>query len=512
LLFFTIYSLSVCPRDTELKSPVCRGLSEYRRLILEPYVFPTVNNALSHPYVLPYVDRAKPFANRAIQIAMPVVLRTQREWNHRIVPQWNKVIVPQYHKYFNPQLERASALIEPYSLAIGEKYETLLGPHVRLIVSSASEYQRAVRPYVLLAADRTCSGYRTARPYLHPVWQRVKHTLKQLLIFLRAQRRQFVDPHVAKIWERIKELSRGGDETFTGQSPEALSVSQAPVETAVDLQGDPEKLGAAESSSSSLPVRSSTLSSPPSESSLDSHPPRSADIADEAAYEISSSATSLSMESSFVTAPSQSHESSPSLTTLPSSTPTIVPRLDDDVDLEAFYADIGLNDEEPETEAPDGEDVYIEPSLDEEQLEQLRLKKLADTAEKRRDIMYRHTKWEEKLDEAIKEKKNALCKTLVAMRKAAVQELRTNNDVQSAIDLLVENAEKFLKGAEVYLNNLKKESRTAEEKVALWTKVLDKVARKFSERLHHTEAVVNGWYSGHLEKETAEVRLTLVFC
>jgi hypothetical protein len=522
LLFFTIYSLSVCPHDTELKSPVCRGLSEYRRLILEPYVFPTVNNALSHPYVLPYVDRAKPFANRAIQMARPVVLRAQREWNHRIAPQWNKVIapqyrkyiVPQYHKYLNPQLERASALIEPYLFAIEEKYEVFLEPHVRLIVSSASKYQRAVQPYILLAADRTYSGYRTARPYLRPVWQRIKHTLKQSLIFLRAQRRQFVDPHVAKIWERIKELSRGGDETFTRQPPSALSVPQAPAETAVDLQGDLEKLDGAESSSSSPPpVHSSTLSSPPLESSLDSHPPRSADIADEAVYRISSLATSLSMESSSVIAPSsQLHESSPSPTTLPSSTPTIAPLLDDDVDLEAFYADIGLNDEEPETDARDGEDVYIAPSLDEEQLEELRLKKLAETAEKRRDIMDRHTKWEEKLDEAIKENKRALRKTLVAMRKAAVQELKTNNDVQSVVDLFVEHAEKFLKGAEVYLNNLKKESRTAEEKVALWTKVLEKVATKFTEHLHHAEAVVNGWYSGHLEKEIAEVRFTFVFC
>lgn len=512
LLFFTIYSLSVCPHDAELKSPVCRGLSEYRRLILEPYIFPAVNNALSHPSVLPYVDRAKPFVNQAIQVAMPVVLRTQREWNHRIVPQWNKAIVPQFRKYLTPQLERASTLIQPYFFAAEEKYESLLGPHVRLTVYSASKYQRAVRPYILLAADRTYSGYQTARPYLRPVWQRIKRTLKQLLIFLRAQRRQFVDPHVAKIWERIKELSRSDDEAFTGQSTSAPSVSRIPVETAVDsdvVQGHSEKLDEVEPSYSFAdpPAPSSTVS-PPSGSTLASHPSRGPDFVDEAAYGMSSSATSSPMESSSVTLRSSSpQETSPSPTSSLSSTPTILPHLDDKVDIGAFFADIGLNDEEPEPEVSE-EDVYTEsPSFDEEQLEELRLKKLAEIAEKRRDVMDRHTKWEEKLDKAIKEKKKALRKTLVAMRKAAVEELETNTDVQSAADQLVETAEKFLNGAEAYLNNLKKESRTVDEKVALWTKVLDKITTKFTDHLHHTEAVVIGWYNAHLVKEIAEVRI-----
>jgi hypothetical protein len=520
LLFFTIYSLAVCPHDSDLKSPICRGLSEYRRLILEPYVYPAVNNALSHPSVRPYVDRTKPFANRVIQIAGPVVLRTQREWNHRIAPQWNKVIVPQYRKYIVPQyqnyitphVERASAIIEPYFFAVGEKYDSLLGPHVRLVVSSASRYQRAVRPYILLAADRTYSGYQTTRPYLHPVWQRIKQALKQLLIFLRAQRRQFVDPHVAKIWERIKELSRGDDETFMEQSPSVLSVSQVPVEMTVDthvMQEHSETLDEVEISSSLTehPTRSSTLSSPPTESSLDPHHPRGADITVEAALELPPSVTSSLIEPSSTSVhSSQPQESSPLPAISPSSTPTLVPHFDDDVDLEAFFADIGLHDEEPEAETAEAEDT--EPSLSEEQLEELRLEKLAKTAEKRRNIMGRHAKWEEVLENAIKEKKKTLRKTLVTMRKAAALEFRTNNDLQFAVDQLVENAEKLLKGAEAYLNNVKEESRTAKEKAALWTKVLEKVSTKFTEHVDHTEEVVNGWYSGYLDKEMAKVRST----
>jgi hypothetical protein len=120
-------------------------------------------------------------------------------------------------------------------------------------------------------------------------------------------------------------------------------------------------------------------------------------------------------------------------------------------------------------------------------------------------ITGRHTKWEEKLLSTIKEKTKALRKALVALRKAAAQELKANNEIHSAIEELVENAEKFLKGAEAYLHNLKAESRTTDEKISSWTKVLAKVDTKFTEHLRHTEDVVNGWYTAHLEKEMQEV-------
>lgn len=194
-------------------------------------------------------------------------------------------------------------------------------------------------------------------------------------------------------------------------------------------------------------------------------------------------------------------------TTAPSSTPTIPRPLDDDVDLETFYADIEFSEEEPEPEIQEENVTDTEsPSLNEEQLEERRLQELAKTAEKRRDIMSRHAKWEEKLEKAIKENKKSLRKALVALRKAAVQDLKTNKDVHSAIEQLVENAEKFLKGAEAYLNKLKSESQTTYDKVTLWEKVLAKIDTKFAEHLRHTEDVVNTWHFKHLEKEMQEVR------
>lgn len=511
MLFFTIYSLSACPHDAELKSPICRGLSEYRRLILEPYILPAVNKALSHPSILPYVDRATPYANQATRIASPVVLRTQHEWNRRIVPQWNKVIVPQYHKYLTPQLERVSAVTEPYLSTLQEKYESSLGPHVRIVINTMNKCQRAARPYILIAADRTYSSYQAARPYMRPVWQRIMHILKQLLVFLRVQRRQFVDPHVARIWERIKELSRGGDETVTAHSPSTPSISLAtsvgvPVVSPV-VQGVSARPDEARQTASVEPVGPSSVASLSSESppisTPISEPPQTSE---EAASETFSSTSSSPVES----IPVKTHmvgESISLSTTAPSSTPTIPRPLDDDVDLEAFYADIEFSEEEPEPEIQEENVTDTEsPSLNEEQLEERRLQELAKTAEKRRDIMSRHAKWEEKLEKAIKENKKSLRKALVALRKAAVQDLKTNKDVQSAIEHLVENAEKFLKGAEAHLNKLKSESQTTYEKVTLWEKVLAKIDTKFAEHLRHTEDVVNTWHFKHLEKEMQEVR------
>ena len=196
-----------------------------------------------------------------------------------------------------------------------------------------------------------------------------------------------------------------------------------------------------------------------------------------------------------------------SLSTTPPSSISAIPRpLDDDVDLEAFYADIEFDEEEPGPEIQEGDVVDTEsPSLNEEQLEERRLQELAKTAEKRRDIMSRHAKWEEKLEKAIKENKKSLRKALVALRKAAVQDLKINKDVQSAIEQLVENAEKFLKGSEAHLNKLKSESQTTHEKVTLWTKVLAKIDTKFGEHLRHTEDVVNRWHTEHLGREMQEV-------
>ena len=519
LLFFTIYSLSVCPHDVALKSPVCRGLSEYRRLILEPYIFPVVNTALSHPSVSPYVDRVKPYANQVIQVARPVVLRTQQEWNQRIVPRWDKVvvpqyrryIVPQYHRYLTPQLERVSDTILPYLSAIEGRYESLLGPYVRFTISGAIRFQRAAQPYILIAADKTYSSYQSARPYMRPVWQRIKRTLKQLLIFLRSQRRQFVDPHVVRIWERIKELSRSDGEFLAEDSSPTEVTYRTSIETPAEFPNVQTHTDS-HTPSSAEPPKDYSIPASISASAVTTlihEPSHNAGVTEDVASEVLPQVTSSHVESIFVGHSSPLKASTPLSIAVPSPSASSPPAIADDIDLDAFYADIGLNDEVPEPEEVP-ESPTEPPPLTEEQLEELRLERLAETAEKRRDITGRHSKWEEKLDKTIQEQKRSLRKVLVAMRKAAAQEIRTNADVKSAIDQLVENADKLLKGAEAYLANLLKESRPSEEKVASWTKVLAKVDTKFTSHLRHIDDVLNTWHASHLAREREQVSLVLI--
>ncbi|KAH9074871.1 hypothetical protein EDB83DRAFT_1876517 [Lactarius deliciosus] len=112
LLFFTIYSLSVCPQDVALKSPVCRGLSEYRRLILEPYISPIVHTALSHPSISPYVERVKPYANQADPncSACRSTHAAGMEPPHRpAVEQGRRPTVPPVHHPAVPQVPHTSA-------------------------------------------------------------------------------------------------------------------------------------------------------------------------------------------------------------------------------------------------------------------------------------------------------------------------------------------------------------------------------------------------------------------
>lgn len=187
------------------------------------------------------------------------------------------------------------------------------------------------------------------------------------------------------------------------------------------------------------------------------------------------------------------------------------------MDLEDLYAELGLDDldSEPTDEhasEPIDEAVLEpepEPEEDEEaKAERLRLAK-EETAKKRAELVGRHMNWENKLIDRIAEARKELRKSLVASRKAAAAELKQSPEIRKEIDSFVEDAEKYLKGAEKYLAQSVKDTksgRSNEEKQTMWTRVVDKIEKRFEERIGQTEAVVNGWYEKVLNAEVAEVR------
>ncbi|KAG6326536.1 hypothetical protein ID866_12553, partial [Astraeus odoratus] len=178
----------------------------------------------------------------------------------------------------------------------------------------------------------------------------------------------------------------------------------------------------------------------------------------------------------------------------------------DEIDMGAFYAELGLDEdlgalndyEEPSVVPPQPAET------EEERAERQRLK-AEETARKRADIEARHSKWEQELQAQMERSTTELQTRLQTLRKAAAAELSSSAEIRDAIEHLASEAEKYIKGAEIYLKNLKGENRKREEKLALWDRVVQKVSNKFTERLHVAKATVNSQYKGILELESREV-------
>ncbi|KAI0796226.1 hypothetical protein C8Q75DRAFT_711370, partial [Abortiporus biennis] len=586
LLWFTIYTLSVCPTDEHLKSPICRGLSEYRRLVLEPYILPVFHRVLENPSVAPYVDKATPYVNGFIDTTTPIVLRTQAEWNIRVVPQWNKRVVPQWNKHVVPQwqkhavpyIELLENKLEPYRVQLVKEYNTRVVPHARVAIYNLQKWQYQAQPYVILAAQKTYGGYQQAKPYAIPVWNRFKAFLAELARILEIQRRQYVDPHVKRIWERVLELSgvaprSVGDSrptptqrlfstritqpvssVFTAVSSSAFADEETdptvdsalptsptsepspdiPEPASTELEPSPSATPFASDASETLEETASSIvselstsaSSVPSfVSSLADIPPAHVDesiiptlssvanVIEESASSVISHVTSVVDDEAseiVLTASSLTDQSSSEPVAVPTvSSSSSVDSDEDDLDLNAFYADLGLGEEDllspdfgvTKEEAP----PPVPTESEEEKAERLRLRKI-ETAKKRADITGRHSKWEDELEAKAVENEQALRKALVTLRKAAVSELKASVEIRKEIEALVHDAEKFLKGADKYFSNLKGESRRDEDRRIMWQRVVDKVDAKFNERLEQTETLVNGWYNGILNRELAEIR------
>ncbi|KAI0794103.1 hypothetical protein C8Q74DRAFT_1215512 [Fomes fomentarius] len=607
LLWFTIYTLSVCPEDEQLKSPVCRGLAEYRRLVIEPYFIPPIQQALAHPAVAPYIEKAKPYADYAIRTTKPIAARAHKEFDTRVVPQWKKRVLPLYFKYAVPQLLKLDAQTAPYRTRIEQEYARLLAPYVRRTITVLDQLQRKARPYVVLAAEKTHQGYQYARPYARPLWEKVKAILVQLAAVLGEQRRQFVDPHVKKIWDHVKELSGKPQSPSASQlrssvSSQALKASPQISKTSAKVSSITSSVASSISSRSSATTRSTVSEDQPASGAVSEAVSSSAAqapgvvssalssvsaVVSAASDAVSSSALSLASAASSVTHASPESASSvaeavPSVASslvesatgatlsaaseaasavsagassvvadqetlaassanlIPSSAaaiasatlsqalaevsevadslPSIVassqgqtesdPDIDallSDPDLDLFKAELGLTEDFLEGNENNEAKTHEEEETEEQREEEARRRREQNAID-RANVVKRHTEWEQKVEVLIEESKETLRKSLVDIRKAAVTELKDNVQIKTEVHSLIEDAEKFLRGAEKYLSNLQKENRKPEEKRAVWERVVSKLEQKFSDRLRQTEGVVNGWYHSIVGKEAEEVK------
>lgn len=530
-----IYSLSVCPQNQSPQPPLCHALSEYRRLVLEPYVFPYAQQALAHPSIAPYVETVKPYVVQAIDTATPLAIRVKDEfsthvipqWDNYVVPQWQKHVIPQYHAHIAPQLHKAEAQLEPYLIQAENKYNRYLSPYARLAVSSIDKWQRHAQPYVVLAANKSYEGYLIAKPYARPAWEQFKALVIQLIELAGKYRRQFVDPHVAKMWVKIIELSTG---------KKALSDPAITPEPKYSFQVQPTKVVTAAAEAFTEESTTSFLSEPsPTAITSEDDITETASIPVVAAqvdtYEEAAPPATIPepqapavIPEETIPVPKETHSPIPAHVEEVAATPTqeviaAVPTLDitgpsvtpsatpstDDVDLDDFFAELGLDESETDDSAEQA--IFSAPPQESDAEREAKLAALKQqTLEKRQAITARHNKWETDVDASIAEQRTALIKALATWRKLASVDLKRDEDIRKSVDGLVGHAEKYLKGAEGYLKNLAKEDRKEVEKKALWAKVVDKVDEKFTTKLQETEEVVNNWYGLVLRVELDEVR------
>lgn len=453
--------------------------------------------------------------------------------------------------------------MEPYRLRIIQQYEQRIAPRARVAFYNLQRWQRRAEPYVLLAVSKTKDGYYASKPYTVPLAKKSGHLLQQFALFLRGQRQKFVDPHVAKIWEKVKELSSG--QVIRETPPDRESQPSEAVFTVLEALGYETPIHFATSAYDAVPTTTDIADVLPSSAStsemtaFDPHststestlpepePAPSAEFVDVPTgvesplhgSEIPASSTSVFVEeldvvasSDLVAATTASSSRAPSVVDEPTGSPTAVTRSkiavpaasatappmnshsDEEIDLDAFYAELGLN--EPLGNPGSSEEYSSAPpspptETEDERAERLRLK-AEETARKRADIEARQAKWEAELEAQMERGTFQLQSRLSNLRAAATAELASSAEVRDAIEELVSEAEKYIKGAEIYLRNLKGENRRSDEKLALWDRVADRVNDKFMERLTATEGTVNARYRMMLDKELQEVGIKKIIC
>jgi len=511
LAWLAAYSFFICQNpDKSADSSICHTISAARYTILEPYAYPLIKHALSYPAIEPYVREIEPYAIRVHHALQPLAATTITKFSTHVLPEWNNHVVPRYYTYVAPHVEDALSYLYPYLAVVGAEYERYLAPYLHVSAAAAWKLQEKVQPYVILAWYKSVDFYRYAKPYARPAWERSKDAVLRVLAYLAVYRRQFVDPHVAQMWAKIKELS-GDNITPTTSKP---AVTPEPVPGAdTPLKEKPSTVATilAEEDTHS-PKTASTPIPPPVLSNDEMLSPEASHVTAPSPGAVNSLGggpidpieTPVPAEPE-VTPPQEEKPQTPVVTSPVKpkpATPIAVPvppvTSQDDDSLDAFSAEIGLDLDEPDDEE---HVLFAPPPVESDEEREARLKaKAEETAWKRKDITDRHTDWEYQLEDLKKEQMETFRLALFNIRKVAAKTLKKDSDIQRAINEFAADGDKYLRGAENYLKNLIKGEKKQEKK-ALWERVVQKVKDKFEKRLDEVDRKVGDWYNEISENE-----------
>ncbi|KAK0488627.1 hypothetical protein IW261DRAFT_1440672 [Armillaria novae-zelandiae] len=389
LAVFVAYALRVCPSDYGLQDPVCWGLAKYRTNVVDAYLAPPVRRVVGHPMVRPVVEKGA-------AVLTPLVRRTVRGVE--------EFVEPRYRAYLKPY-------VDPIT-----KYASVATPYVRKAYATVSPYVRgaytAVAPYVQKA-------YGFGRPRVVGAYRVCVRRLGEL-------RREFVDPHVGKMWIKVVELSRGHAEHVPTSDPAPSDpVPTSTPEPITTPSEEPSTTFEEPVSTSSEPAPTAT----PSEDSSTKETPMSW-TADPSTKE---SISTLSEP-----APTATPSEEPSTKEIPTSSTTFeepIPTLSEsatssaepitspateDNEYDDFLADLGIDFDSADTPAPNtptptSASSFTPPTET--------TRDHAAIASKRANITARHTAWAAQLDSFALDRAAAVRANLSRIRSRAAAAL-----------------------------------------------------------------------------------------
>jgi hypothetical protein len=326
-------------------------------------------------------------------------------------------------------------------------------------------------------------------------------------------RREFVDPHVLRIWEKAVEKSgHSATPSITvTQSESSFAEASPATDPPVDLEVPAETpsvdtatltpIGTFEKAASVAEKSAAHASKVIDELEREIH-------ATEAAQEVVTPTPQPEM--TLEPTPSEHSEVEQNL---PSETPAIdrvteshpPPAVED---LDDFLKDIGFDEEEKAPE-PEPEPIpEVTPQVDKEA-------KKAATALKRAKIVSRHARWQSQLDELAEDMEIRVKNELLAIREDAVAAIGDGKG-QEAIEKVQNEGEKLLKGLEAYVKKLmareiKPEKQEKEQES--YERVIDKVEAKFRDAVSNVQEDVHNWYMSVRDKEAGVVGvISSIFC
>jgi hypothetical protein len=485
LAWVAAYAFFICQNpDGSPDSSVCCAVSATRHHVLEPYAYPLINHALSHPAIEPYVKEIEPYVISLHQALQPVAATTVSKFSTHVAPHWSNLVVPQYRALTLLLTYRAPVShLDPYLVVVGTEYERYLAPYLRVSAATARKLQEQAQPYVVLAWCKSVDGYRYVKPYARPAWERFKDDASRVLANLAVHRRQFVDPHVAQMWAKIKELS--GDKVVPTSTEPAVIPEPVPAADALIKEESSTVAAISVEEDTHSPAPVSTPIPPPvlsHDEKLSPETPRVTPVTPGAVNILGDGPTDpvdipVPVESqeeepqnSIVSASTKQKPSPimPPVEVAPTPTPTRVTNQaipvapEDEEDLDLFSTEIGLDLDESE-DVPVDDEVPLPPAEESEEEREARLEaKAEETAWKRKEITDRHTNWEYQLEDLKREQMEIFGLALYNIRKNAAKFLKMNSDIQRAINEFAADGDKYLRGAESYLENLVKEKETGQ--------------------------------------------------